>query len=303
MIFIQRKFEDDQYIELFGKGDVPKDLSEYIIIDYNTNAFCDIERILPVINELYIELIKKGTNKELLNVFSEITERLNNLAYFQLSDEEVKINGENSINILMDRFNSFKYKSLSEFDLNTNIEFIKPIKLSKEQLEEIRDKHSNRFASEFSFAKEYGTSYYYYPKYLEKFDKLNEQKKNGMEVYLSFILLRDISDRTICSIIKEGTDTKINEYKDVLNRIGKIELSMKRIENYPWVDYSKVGTHVEIVHIFNRLLNLLRYLLNSTSFRRNEYLIFDKIKVDNSLMDFEQEIEYTKNIFLYQMRE
>ena len=66
------------------------------VIDYNIRYFYQYSNVLSVINEIYIRLIRKGINNELLDAISNIVEKLNNLVHFQYGwdykDEDTLVN-------------------------------------------------------------------------------------------------------------------------------------------------------------------------------------------------------------------
>lgn len=266
------------------REDVEK-TDDVTVIDYNVNSFYYYDGILSVVNEIYLNLIKTGVNHELLSAIAKIVELLNNLNHFCTKLDNLS-NEEKLIEDFMSKFDTFKYKCLSEFDMSNNIKIFKAKNITNEEINSIKANYKANFKETLA-------------------EDFVDVRDNYLDYYVS-----DLDDEGYYEIISCNTKTKvisvmensdnktiINELLKVFRTISSIEKERISLDKYYFFEITRNGFHREILYIINKLLLALNYLFNCSSFRDNQYYIFDKIEIDKRInSDLNKYLEHAKII-------
>lgn len=255
------------------------------IIDYNVNSFYYYDGLLSLINEIYLNLIKTNVNHGLLSAIAKIVELLNNLNHFCTKLDNLS-NEEKLIYDFMSKFDTFKYKNLSEFDMSNNIKIFKAKNITNEEINSIKANFKETLAEDFV-----------------------DVRDNYLDYYVS-----DLDDEGFYQIISCTTKTKVisvmensynktilDELLNVFRAISSIKKERMSLDKYYFFEITRNGFHREILYIINKLLLDLNYLFNCSSFRDNEYYIFDEVEIDKRInFDLDKALEHAKNIALNQ---
>ena len=265
-----------------------KKTDDITVIDYGVRTFYYYKDVLSVVNEIYLTLLKMGINNELLNAITKIVEKLNNLQHFHtelnLSDEEAFT--QNYLN----KFDTFEYKKLSEFDKSTNIKVFKPRNVTNEEINSIERSYKASFK-----------------------ERLNEDFVDVRDNYLDYYV-GDLEDdfysliscqketRVISIMDNSNPKTILKEMLDVFRAISNISKDTISLDTYYFFEVTKIGFHREIIYIINKLLLALNYLFNSSSFRNNKYYFFDELEIDNRAnFDLDIALEHAKIVATNQL--
>lgn len=242
------------------------------VIDYNTRGFFEYEYILNIINEYYLEICKCSINNELFKAIEKVIEGLNNLNHFVTKLKDYRTTDE-FVDAVLNKFDTFSYKKLCEFNKSSDF------KINKVNIiDEI----------EFNIIK-----------------NLNHTERSSLNTnaYLLYVnkemegtLISNNNSRNLISIVqKDNPKYLIKEYATIIHKLIPLGKDNMFLDNYIYFDMSTWGFHKEILHIANMYLNLLAYIINSTSYRENDYLIFDKMTIENRMINL--------NDFLPRMKE
>lgn len=261
-----------------------KKTNDITVIDYGVRNFYYYKDVLTVVNEIYLTLFKIGINNELFKVIENIVERLNNLQHFHselsLSDEEVFTKD------YINKFNTFKYKKISEFDKSTNIKIFKTKYISKEEISKIEGNYKARYS-----------------------DEIDDVRGNYLDYYVGDIeddfypLISCQKDTKVISIMDNSNPkTILDEMLKVFRAISNISKDTVELDTYYFFEFTRTGFHREVIYIVNKLLLALNYLFNSSSFRNNDYYVFDEMEIENRAnFDLDIELEHAKKVAMYQL--
>ena len=262
--------------------DIPR--SEDIgVIDYGVEYFKSYKDVLSVVNEIYFRLSSRSINAELYEAIGGIVEKLNNLAYFQY-DKDLK-NEDTLVEDYLGLFDTFKYRKLSEFNISTNIEVHKVKCISDEVVTQLEDSYKASFKEEYADIRDTYKDFY--------IGSLDD--KSG-----SYPLISCHGDTKVLSILPNiSDDTVLEGLLEVFRVICRLDRDSLYLEKYYRFYMTRRRVHNEIIHIINRLLMCLNYIFNSTSFRENEYYIFDRFEVERRTdISIEETLSYIKNLIL-----
>lgn len=285
MIFVKYDWETELDM---NKCKEIKSADDMLIINYNTKGMWRLDDIISVINHLYLELTKKSMNKQLYEIFVDIVEKLNNLLFFRVD----KTNEEDIIKECLSKFDEFEYKDICNMDLINNIEIIKPMKITMDEINAIKE-YDNLWYSD-KLGKEDITEKY------RNFYVTDINNDNSCYLINCFYHRSD-DNRSILSVINSN-ESIVDELTNVLRKVGCFDRDKYLFENNYLFEFCKSGYHVEIIHLINHLLKTLNYFLNSSSFRDNEFYIYDEIEFKNKLSVYSYFIESAKNIALKQSK-
>ena len=253
------------------------------VIDYNIRYFYQYSNVLSVINEIYIRLIRKGINNELLDAISNIVEKLNNLVHFQYGgdckDEDTLVNE------YLKLFDTFKYQKLSEFSKETNIKVHKVQYISNDIINQLNDNYKASFNKEYEDIRDNYKGFY-----------IGSLSEDGE----SYPLISCHNDMKVISILSNtDNDTVLKGLLEVFRAIYSIDKEDLFLEKYYRFHMTRGRIHKEIVCLINNLLKALNYLFNSTSFRENEYYLFDRYELERRVdIDIEAWLSHTKALIL-----
>jgi len=242
--------------------DVP--LSENIgVIDYNIRAFQRYSDVVSVVNEIYLRLYRKGMNEELLETIGGIVEKLNNLVHFQYNDEyrneDILVKG------YLELFDTFEYKRLSEFNKETNIEVHKVQYISNTIIDQLKDNYKFSFNSKYEDIRENYKGFY-----------IGDLDEDGE----FFPLISCHNNQKVISVLPNtDSDTVLEGLLEVFRVVSPVDKETLDLDKYFRFEMTRGMIHKEIVHLINRYLDALNYIFNSTSFRENNYYLFDKMEV------------------------
>lgn len=252
--------------------------SNVFVIDYNRNSFHRLEDALDVANALYMELSNSSINKELLDVIGDVVATLNNFSHFVVNRSDFW-DTEKFVEDVLQKFDTFSYKDISEFKKESNISVYKAEYITENELKDIKDLMQNN--------KELAT------KTLANYFVADIEKG-----YINIISTKAKKSGLIS--IVQGNDSKvlINEYRDVLMRLIPMDNSNIELEGYIYFEVNSLGIYKEVYHLVNRYLRLLCYILNSTSFRENNYYVFDDMTIKGRMINLTENINYMKEYAL-----
>jgi hypothetical protein len=242
-----------------------KSYDNITVIDYDVHNFYYYDSVLNVVNEIYSRLFSRGIDGDLYKAIGNIVEKLNNLKHFvydfDRQDDEKMIRG------YLGLFDTFKYKSLSEFNKSNNIKIYKTKYISNDEIQAIERSYKSRFDINSEDLKERYLDYY--------LGDLNKEDD-------CYPLVSCQEGRRIITVLEnDSPNTILNGLLDVFRKVCNIDTGdCVVMDTYYRFNLVRTGIHKEITHIINRLLHALNYLFNSTSFRENRYHIFDRYEVD-----------------------
>lgn len=248
------------------------------VIDYNRNSFHRLEDALDVVNALYLELIKSSVNKELLKVIEDVVTTLNNFSQFVVNRSKFN-NTEQFVSAVLEKFDTFKYKSISGFKMENKFNICKAEYITNDEFENVKNiLQSNKGLAMKTLANYFVTD-------IE-------------EGYINIISTRESKNGLIAVVQGNDSNILINEYRDVLTRLIPIDNSNIELDGYIYFEVNSLGVYKEIYHLINRYLRLLCYILNSTSFRENNYFAFDDMTIKSRMVDLTEQIAYMKEYAL-----
>lgn len=292
MIF--RKDSWEEVVVLNMKDDFK--IEDLMLIDYNCSAFYKYEDILRFINEFYITLSKEGINKDLFEKIKTIVEMLNNLNHFVVNYSDYS-DCDLYVNAILDKFKTFIYKDISEFNLNSGFttHSIKTITQAEIDAIEKCEKASltERLSDGFDDVSLNYKDYY----------GLREDTEyvSGEDNYVSIVSTN--SKRGLMSIVsKNEPNYLIKEYKSVLEKLTTVNKDSMNLKGYLEFEVTRTGFYKEIVHEVNKLLRTLFYLLNSTSFKKNNYYVFDDFEISRRICNLDDTIERIEELAIYQAK-
>lgn len=263
-----------------------KSYDNITVIDYDVHNFYYYDSVLNVVNEIYSRLFSRGIDRDLYKAIGDIVEKLNNLKHFvydfDRQDDEKMIRG------YLGLFDTFKYKSLSEFNKSNNIKIYKTKYISNDEIQAIERSYKSRFGINDMDLREKYLDYY-----LGDLDIEDD----------CYPLISCQEGRRVITILEDDNpNTVLNGLLDVFRKVCNIDTGDCVImDTYYRFDLVRTGIHKEVTHILNRLLLALNYLLNSTSFRENEYYIFDKFEIDRRVdINIEEILNHIKLFIINQ---
>lgn len=258
MILRQSGKETDIYMKDFNEINS----WDIYVIDYNKRGFYEYETILNILNEFYIELCKFPINNELFNVIEEVIEVLNNLNYFVTKINDFRTT-DDFVDVVLNKFDNFSYRRLCEFNKASNFKIHKVNIIDESEFNNIKNlNHTGKSISN-------NDDYLLY---------VNKEKEGT--------LISNNNSQNLISIVqKDNPKYLIKEYGDIIRKLVPLEKDNMIIDNYIYFEMSTWGFHKEILHIANRYLELLLYIINSTSYRENNYFIFDDITIKNRMVN------------------
>lgn len=252
------------------------------VIDYNTRVLYTYSNVLLVVNEIYVRLIRKSIDNDLLNAIGDIVEKLNNLVHFEytkdIKDESVLVND------YLGLFKTFEYRKLSSFKKETSIEVHKVQYISKDIIKQLEVNYRERFSRSMEDIRDNYKGYY-----------IGDVCEEGV-----YPLISCRKERTIISIVPNvNNDEVLKGLLEVFRVVCSIDKEDLYLEEYYRFSMTRGKIHKEIVHLINRLLQALNYVFNSTSFRNNEYYVFDRFEVERRVdVDIEAWLSHTKALIL-----
>lgn len=263
-----------------------KSYDNITIIDYGVHNFYYYDSVLNVVNEICYHLFTRGIDEELYKDIVGIVEKLNNLKHFvydfNRQDDEEMIRGYLSL------FNTFEYKSLSEFNKSNSIKIHKTKYISNDEIQAIERSYKSRFDINSEDLKEKYLDYY--------LGDLNKEDD-------CYPLVSCQEGRRIITILKDDNpSTILNGLLDVFRKVCNIDTGdCVVMDTYYRFDLVRTGIHKEVTHMLNRLLLALNYLFNSASFRENKYYVFDKFEMDRRVnINIEEVLNHIKLIIIGQ---
>lgn len=232
------------------------------VIDYNTRGFFEYEYILNIINEYYLELCKLPINSELFKVIEEVIEVLNNLNHFVTKLNDYRIT-DYFVDAVLNKFDSFSYKKLCEFNKESNFKMNKVNIIDEVEFNNIKNLN-------YSERSNLNTN-----EYLLYVNNENE----------GTLIASNNSQNLISIVQKDNPKYLIKEYENTIRRLVPLDKDNMTLDNYIYFEMSTWKFHKEILHIANRYLNLLLYIINSTSYRENNYFIFDDMTIKGRMIN------------------
>ena len=250
------KFEKDDDVSVDSEVYIFDDLLNF---GYTTSA--DI----AIINTLGYYLKRKNMNENLKSAFIDIIYRINCLHKLNLKDNNLSDESDaQSIAELYKDFN-FNIEDIKDFECKSILKKIESTPISKDEY------ISNNLA-----------------KTTDDNITYKEITNDNITFYFNDNTCNKYK-RHICIFSKANEDDIISELRDLLNQIGNISLNRSSFIKPFSFEMTKVGLHVEAVNSMNILIKILRYLMNSASYRENELFHFDEYKI-------KQQIEYASII-------
>ena len=238
------------------------------VVNYGLCYIKTLEDMIKILNNFLLVLKEKEDfNKELLETIELIIEEINNINHFVLDDLT-----PNYFNEVKEKINSFKYKKIDEIELK-DIKTITKLKLITEE---------SQIDDSYCILEDDGYA------------------DGGGE-----LILGDKEEFLFGLLEENNIDLLIENYKEIImlfsfstNNIVKNQLS---IDYWTNLEIGPKDIPLELIHALNYLLNKLKYLLNSTSFRSNCFFIFDKIEVNNDTLKeiFNNRLDFIKSIVNY----
>lgn len=259
-----------------------KNNKDITIIDYGVSCFKTYKDVLSVVNEIYLQLLRKGINQELSQVILNILEKLNNLKHFEVSLDNIS-NEDEFIQMYLNKFETFNYQKFSEFDKSNSIRILKAKPIEAEEMAKFEE---IRF-------------------YNDRVDYLEKNYSDGYFVFFDkdgVIKLISCSKGVISIMEKNDPDTILSELIKLFQEISMIprnKITLKKFYNFEITDR---GIHNEIIYLINRLMMGLNYLFNSASFNDNELYSFDELELNMRVnFDLDNQLERINELIKYQL--
>lgn len=251
------------------------------VIDYNVNCFALFSSVLNVVNEIYFSLGRRGINADLYEAIGGMVEKLNNLVHFEytkdIRDEDVLVND------YLGLFKTFEYRKLSSFKKETSIKVHKVQYISKDIIKQLEVNYKERFNISMEDIRDNYKGYY-----IGDLDKEDD----------SYPLISCCDYRKVISVIPNTENNSIlKALLEVFNMLTSLVKDVIYLEKYYHFELTKSRVHKEIAFLVDNLLQSLSYTFNSTSFRENEYYVFDRIELERRVgYNLEERLSYIENV-------
>ena len=226
------------------------------------------ENILELINNLAYYSLKKGLNEEIKKSIIEIVSIFNNIKSLVLDDLS-----NIDIDDMLERFNNLNLDSINE-DIKPTLKKYEIKNISKKEFDDFKQYEKDKL----DWSKVYTD--------IKIPDSIGYINSYADGINENIIFSKDnLTGWGI--IIKRESNPEEAIFKNLekmFNSLGRIPLeTIYSFQDLGLLEISPLGLHIEIIQGLNLIVRALNYLLNSNSYKNNEYLLFDKLEIDKSI--------------------
>lgn len=241
------------------------------VLDYNDINLGTYAGILAVVNEIYHRLTVAGKNKETLAVMHTLVESMNNLNHFHVSIQHSDP-ANNTIETIMECFETFKYKPMVEPQAENGISIYKTKLLPYNDFEKLMDVAGiGKLILDENTPREY---------YLRDDEFLDPTLDKDMYPDEFSLLSNDPTTRVLSVTNDDGAGGIITELRAVFQEVKNLEKSTLSLKGQPYFRINKKGFHEEIVVAISTYFDAFLYLMNSYSMTNKEFFEFDRFEIE-----------------------
>lgn len=260
--------------ELTMKRSDFEDVSNLHVLEFGPGNLHEYSNVILLSNEILERLRKTDIQRELFDKIEQIVEILTNLSHFKVDLKKRDV--DELVEEVVERFKSFKYKSLKEMEWSRDFKIYPAMTMTKEEPQEATGANST-------------TRYSAY------------ERAEGDRDFICLVS-GDTTPRIISIISSSDDEDVLRELINGFQLISGYRSDSLRLKKHVYFSMKYNGFHSEIADLINRYLRGLSYIFNSYSYKKNELQMFDRIEIDMKLGgEISEWITHSMNVAEYQL--